>query len=294
MGHTSANGTNNAIFDACKVKCTIMNQKNGAKTGPALLCAWSGSNKAYKNCHLEGSMNDIYVNDANYKDMVFLDGSATDKGGNVAPSSEFTIGTYNLWAVSARKSEYDSGKAIIERTWSYSKSIVAGYAAGLNLDILGVQEMAPEQETYLKNEFKKAGLGYDSIVFWPDEKDHNKQSADGIFYRSSRFVLKDWHRYWISKTPEVQSYGWDEGEYEDEHYHYRYRNAGYCHFYDRLTGRDFIVTVIHAPQYPEARKNAALLMKQYEQTKQMMKQMNGMMKKGGKFRRGGMKFPFGF
>ncbi len=36
------------------------------------------------------------------------------------------------------------------------------------------------------------------------------------------------------------------------------------------------------------------LMKQYEQTKQMMKQMNGMMKKGGKFRRGGMKFPFGF
>ena len=36
------------------------------------------------------------------------------------------------------------------------------------------------------------------------------------------------------------------------------------------------------------------LMKQYEQTKQMMKQMNGMMK-GGKMRRGGgMKFPFGF
>ena len=35
------------------------------------------------------------------------------------------------------------------------------------------------------------------------------------------------------------------------------------------------------------------LMKQYEQTKKMMKQMNGMMKKGGKFRMGGMKFPFG-
>ncbi|MBO7630740.1 MAG: signal recognition particle protein [Lachnospiraceae bacterium] len=36
------------------------------------------------------------------------------------------------------------------------------------------------------------------------------------------------------------------------------------------------------------------LMKQYEQTKQMMKQMNGMMK-GGKMRRGGgMKFPCGF
>lgn len=36
------------------------------------------------------------------------------------------------------------------------------------------------------------------------------------------------------------------------------------------------------------------LMKQYEQTKKMMKQMNGMMKKGGKFRRGGFKLPFGF
>jgi len=35
------------------------------------------------------------------------------------------------------------------------------------------------------------------------------------------------------------------------------------------------------------------LMKQYEQTKKMMKQMNGMMK-DGKFRRGGGKFPFGF
>jgi signal recognition particle subunit SRP54 len=35
------------------------------------------------------------------------------------------------------------------------------------------------------------------------------------------------------------------------------------------------------------------LMKQYEQTKKMMKRMNGMMK-GGKFRRGGGKFPFGF
>lgn len=36
------------------------------------------------------------------------------------------------------------------------------------------------------------------------------------------------------------------------------------------------------------------LMKQYGQTKKMMKQMNGMMKKGGKFRRGGFKLPFGF
>ena len=35
------------------------------------------------------------------------------------------------------------------------------------------------------------------------------------------------------------------------------------------------------------------LMKQFEQSKKMMKQMNGMMK-GGKFGRRGGKFPFGF
>lgn len=196
---------------------------------------------------------------------LFSVGCSKNQTGDSGSNESFSIGTYNLWAVSARQAEYDKGNAVIERTWPYSESIVAGYVAELNLDIVGVQEMAPEQAAYLTDKFQKAGLGYASVFFWPDETDHAKQSADGLFYRSSRFVLKDWHRYWISKTPEVQSYGWDEGEYKDAHYHYRYRNAGYCHFYDKLTGRDFIVTVIHAPQYPEARENAARLMKQYEQ-----------------------------
>lgn len=176
----------------------------------------------------------------------------------------FTIGTYNLWATSARESEKKAGNAVGDRLWPESKKAVAQCIADMDIDILGVQEADAGMIADITSYLKSNGADRSSLFFFPDEEHHEKQSADGILFRSSRFELVSADRYWISPTPDVQSYGWDEGARQGVSYQYRYRNAVCCHFYDKYTAKDFVVTVIHGPQYPEARSHASEIMIEME------------------------------
>ena len=81
IGHTSAGASSKATFNGCKVKCKIVDKK-ATYTGPAILCGWSGNNKIYKNCLVAGSVNGTEITIDNYKQNLFVGGSATDGGNN--------------------------------------------------------------------------------------------------------------------------------------------------------------------------------------------------------------------
>lgn len=179
--------------------------------------------------------------------------SMGEHGTDSSADASFTIGTYNLWTVAARSAEHKNGIASEDRLWGNSQTAVSQCIVDMGLDILGLQEADTEMIGNVTAYLKSNGMGYSSLFFYPDEERHDRQSADGILYKSSRFEMISVQRYWISATPDHQSYGWDEDGY-------RYRNAFFCHFYDKYLARHFNVTVVHGPQYPESRSHASDIM----------------------------------
>lgn len=189
---------------------------------------------------------------------ILLLGTACGREGpRICPDDNMRIGTYNLWAVSARESEYNNGKTDRNRLWPNARNAVVQCIADLSLDIIGLQEVSPEMESWLRSELAYKCPGYNLLLRYPDETSRDKQSADGILYKADRFQLLQTERWWISPTPTVQSYGWDETDY-------RYRNIIYSLFHDKKAGKKFAVLVIHGPQHPESRSHAADIMIEME------------------------------
>lgn len=75
FGHTAAGGSSNAIFNNCKVYCTINNMFN---TG--LICGWAKSNKKVTNSKLGGSVNGTILDGTNFQSKNFTDGPGTVSG----------------------------------------------------------------------------------------------------------------------------------------------------------------------------------------------------------------------
>ena len=70
-------------------------------------------------------------------------------------------------------------------------------------DILGMQEVAKVQYTYLKKSLK----GYDSEILYSD--DGAFSGSNPIFYNTGKFDLVDKGSFWVSETPQEMSRGWD-------------------------------------------------------------------------------------
>lgn len=96
-------------------------------------------------------------------------------------------------------SEYDGVNA-----WKNRKEAVVRMFKEQNPDVVGVQEMLPDQQAFLRKELREynmVGLGRD---------DGQKEGeCMGIFYKTDRFALKDSGTFWLSQTPESASMGWD-------------------------------------------------------------------------------------
>lgn len=76
IGHTAAGkDANNAIFNNCKIYCTINNMFN---TG--LVCGWAASNKQVTNSKLGGSVNGTILDGTNFESKNFTDGKGTVSG----------------------------------------------------------------------------------------------------------------------------------------------------------------------------------------------------------------------
>lgn len=74
-------------------------------------------------------------------------------------------------------------------------------------DIVCVQEARKLQCSYLKEQLPQ----YDQVLYPKDGIETNGGQRDLIMYKSSKFELLQWDKFWFSTTPEYSSYSWDAG-----------------------------------------------------------------------------------
>lgn len=91
-----------------------------------------------------------------------------------------------------------------DNAWPNRKEAVAEMIKGENPDVIGVQEMLPDQQEYLR----KALLAYD-MVGVGREDGANEGECMGIFFKKSMFTLMKSGTFWLSQTPDEPSLGWD-------------------------------------------------------------------------------------
>lgn len=88
--------------------------------------------------------------------------------------------------------------------WEHRKEAVVRMVNDQRPDLLGVQEMLPDQKQYLQKElqqYKLIGVG----------RDDGKEEGEcmGIFFNTNRFHLIGQKTLWLSETPDAVSKGWD-------------------------------------------------------------------------------------
>jgi len=77
----------------------------------------------------------------------------------------------------------------------------------INPDIVCVQEARKLQCSYLKEQLPQ----YDQLLYPKDGIETNGGQRDLIMYKSAKFELLQWDKFWFSETPETSSYSWDAG-----------------------------------------------------------------------------------
>jgi len=90
-----------------------------------------------------------------------------------------------------------------ENSWNNRKDFFTGQIQFYEPDILGLQEVKPNQLLDLKN----ALTGY--AVIGKERDGDGKGESSNIFYKKDVFQLIKEHTFWLSETPDTVSKGWD-------------------------------------------------------------------------------------
>ncbi|MFH4966195.1 endonuclease/exonuclease/phosphatase family protein [Gaetbulibacter sp. M235] len=90
-----------------------------------------------------------------------------------------------------------------ENAWPLRKGFFTSQIQFYGPDIFGIQEAKPNQvvdiETTLK-QYNHVGIGRDGV---------GEGESSNIFYKKTRFILKETNTFWLSETPDKVSKGWD-------------------------------------------------------------------------------------
>ncbi|MCF7886203.1 MAG: chitobiase/beta-hexosaminidase C-terminal domain-containing protein, partial [Candidatus Marinimicrobia bacterium] len=154
-------------------------------------------------------------------------------------SSKLTVGTLNI-----RNSNANDGN----NNWSNRQDLVVNFIKQNKISIIGLQEVLPDQYSYLRNNL----TDYEAIG--PGRVDgQNKGEANPIFFNKERFLLKSHSIFWLSKTPQKPgSKAWNSA---------CPRIVTWVQLSDKQTNRDFFIFNTHFDHYSqEARENSALLL----------------------------------
>jgi endonuclease/exonuclease/phosphatase family metal-dependent hydrolase len=111
-----------------------------------------------------------------------------------AQSEKFSVMTYNI--------RLDIASDGVNR-WDNRKTPLLHQINTIHPDVLGVQEALPHQMIELQKgmpDYQKVGVGR--------EENHTGE-ASGLFIKTSRFIIKDSGTFWLSRTPDKISRGWD-------------------------------------------------------------------------------------
>lgn len=156
-------------------------------------------------------------------------------------SSEFRLGTYNVWVSKLGKGDY---------VWDVRKDRLAQSIVDMDMDVFGIQEVDLRIQKELPALLEKYGAAdYRWYIFSPYGQNGKGDKAQALLYRKDRFKLMESHYFWMSETPEVMSKGWDEEKF--------YR-GGFCVVLkDRMSGKNIFLMHAHFPLGKEARMRAA-------------------------------------
>ncbi|MBL7847939.1 MAG: endonuclease/exonuclease/phosphatase family protein [Cyclobacteriaceae bacterium] len=88
-------------------------------------------------------------------------------------------------------------------SWGNRREFLAGQVQSADPDVLAIQESLPNQVEFLStklNGYGHAGQGRD---------EGGQGESTTIFFRQSRFDLKEVNQFWLSESPDQLSRGWD-------------------------------------------------------------------------------------
>mgnify|MGYP002625935822 FL=1 len=157
-------------------------------------------------------------------------------------SGDLKLGTYNLWIATKGEGDY---------AWANRKEKLAQSIVDNNFDVFGFQEADATIRNELPALVKAAGKTYEWWFVCRDNQAATSGEALGIAFDASRFTLTDRHYFWLSNTPDICSYGWDETGY--------HRMACSAVVTEIATDKKFFLMVTHAPLAATARAEAAAL-----------------------------------
>lgn len=155
---------------------------------------------------------------------------------------EITIGSFNLWI---------HGKGTGQWAWDVRKHVLAQAFIDNGFDILGVQEADGTIRSELPALVKAAGREYEWWFVCRDNQAATSGEAVGIVYDASMFELSDKSYFWLSPTPDVLSYGWDETSY--------HRVCACAKVTVKANGAKFWMMATHGPLGDEASANCTQL-----------------------------------
>lgn len=87
--------------------------------------------------------------------------------------------------------------------WDHRKEAVLSIIHNYKPTIIGIQEALPQQVSYLQENLKK----YGAIGEGRDGREKGESCT--IFYRTDKLQLLSTETFWLSKTPNKPSIGWD-------------------------------------------------------------------------------------
>ena len=153
--------------------------------------------------------------------------------------SPLTVMTYNIRCASGDRNSKDNN-------WLARRNHFANFVKRLNPDVVGFQEVLPEQFEWLKSQFP----AYEFIG--RGRNANGGGEASPIAFRRKRFASVVSGTFWLSETPDVPgSKGWDAA---------LPRVCTYVVLIDKVTGKKFSFANTHTDHMGEAaRENGMLL-----------------------------------
>lgn len=149
------------------------------------------------------------------------------------------VGTWNI-----RNSKGDEGT---ENSWERRRDDVVSLIKKLDVDVIGLQEVLPDQA-----EFLKASLPDYAFVGDHRGVDRKTDEASPVVYRKNRFQEKSSGTFWLSETPEVPaSKSWQTA---------CPRVCSYVVLVDKTTGKRFCFANTHTDHSSELAREKGMML----------------------------------
>ena len=109
--------------------------------------------------------------------------------------------TITLMSFNIRTSTADDGS----NNWEYRKEAAARMLRAEHPDVVGMQEVRPNQEAFFRERLSDM---YDGVSVSRDPSSNNDEACT-VFYNKQKYDLVRTNTFWLSETPDVPSIGWD-------------------------------------------------------------------------------------